>query len=149
MYRVFLCGLLYKYVPNVWKVLSVSYMLSSFTYIFYPAYPMDHMFMYPTACLVGVFVSDAVRGVPSKYPLLHALCVLPWVCGSVYGVWGYPMFIVPYVLSLLICGMHDWALFSGLTMLCSIWQSPLITLSMPVWMLLFLWFVRPGIFTRG
>lgn len=137
MYRVFLCGLLYKYVPDVWKVLCVSYMLSSITYIFNPTSPVHHMLIYPVACLVGVFASDAVRGVPSKYPLLHALCVVPWVCGSAYGVWGYPMFIVPYVLSLLICGMHNWALFSGVTMLFSVSQPPLITLSMPVWMLLF------------
>jgi len=151
MYRVFTAGLIYIYVPDMWKVLSLSYVMSSLSYIVsFGVQRMEgsivhHMFTYPVAVVVGVFVSAAVRQKPSKYPILHVMSVIPWVVGGFYGPLGYPIFLLPYVITLLIAKMYDWALISGVSMLliCAMvpFHSPLVSLALPVVVLfVYSWF---------
>lgn len=142
MYRVFLAGLLYIYVPNTWTLLGVSYISSSLSYILsfgleiMRGSMVHYMFTYPVAVLVGVFVSHAVAEKPSKYPALHVMAVLPWVAAGFYGPLGYPIFLFPYIVTLLIAGMHKWATVAGVSMLLNgilyPLHSPLISLSLPI-----------------
>ena len=60
MYRVFVAGLVYIYIPDTLRVLSFSYMLSSLSYILMRGSVVHHLFTYPVAVLVGTFVSQAV-----------------------------------------------------------------------------------------
>ena len=141
MYRVFLAGLVYIYIPDLWKILSISYMASSLSYIcsfgleFMHGSMVHHMFTYPVAVLVGVFVSKAVREKPSKYPTLHIMAVLPWIGAGFYGPLGY-LFLFPYITTLLIARMYKWAIVSGASMVLNValipLHSPLISLSLPV-----------------
>ena len=142
MYRVFVAGLVYVYVPDIWKILSVSYIISSLSYVVSFGFDamrgsmVHHMFTYPVAVLVGVFVSHAVAEKPSKHPLLHVMAVLPWTVGGFYGLLGYPMFLLPYVVTLLIARMYGWAVVSCVSMAlnCVLFplHSPLVSLSLPV-----------------
>ena len=142
LYRVYLAGLVYMYVPDVWKILSLSYVCSSLSYIssfgldFMVGSMVHHMFTYPVAVLVGVFVSRAVGEKPSKYPCLHIMSVLPWVSFGFYGPLGYPAFLLPYVVTLLIARMYGWAVVSlagmALTGALIPLHTPLASLSVPV-----------------
>lgn len=139
MYRVFVAGLVYIYVQDVWKVLSASYVCSSAAYILsfaIPWSPVHHMFTYPVAVLVGIFLACAVKPEPSKYPMLHVLAVLPWTVAGFYGALGYPAFIFPYVTSLLIAKMYRWALVAGCSMVLNSilipLHSPLVSLCVPI-----------------
>ena len=142
MYRVFLAGLLYIYIPDTWAILGMSYMASSLSYIFSFGFEfmhgsmVHHMFTYPVAVLVGVFVSQAVAEKPSKYPALHVMAVLPWVSSGFYGPLGYPLFLFPYIVTLLIARMYKWATVAGISMLLTSVlypaHSPLISLSVPI-----------------
>lgn len=138
MYRIFIAGLAYIYVQDVWKVMVASYATSSVAYILsfaMPWSPVHHMFTYPAGVMIGMFVSMAVNQEPSKHPVLHLLSVLPWTVAGFYG-FGY-MFMCPYVVTLLIAKMYRWALFSGSCMLLnSVFHSPLVSLSAPVLTLL-------------
>lgn len=146
MYRVFTAGLMYIYIPDIWKILSMSYTVSSISYIMsFGVQRMEgsivhHMFTYPVAVAIGVFVSKAVRQKPSKYPILHIMAVIPWMAGGFYGPLGYPVFILPYLVTMLIARMYDWALVSGLSMVLNgamfPLHSPLISLILPVAVLL-------------
>lgn len=151
MYRVFTAGLVYTYIPDIWKVMSFTYIASSLSYILsfgvesMQGSMVHHMFTYPVAVLVGVFVSMAVRQEPSKYPILHIMSVIPWMVGGFYGPLGYPIFIFPYVIALLIARMYDWAVVSGMSMLLNgamiPLHSPLISLVSPVAVLfVYSWF---------
>lgn len=151
MYRVFTAGLLYMYIPDIWKILSISYVASSMTYIVsfgiqrMGGSMVHHMFTYPVAVVIGTFVSKAVRQKPSKYPLLHIMSTLPWVISGFYGPLGYPIFLLPYVTTLLIAKMYDWALVSGLSMVLNgalfPLHSPLVSLIIPVVVLfVYSWF---------
>lgn len=120
----------------------MSYMASSLSYIssfgleIMHGSMVHHMFTYPVAVLVGVFVSHAVAENPSKYPTLHVMAVLPWVAAGFYGPLGYPIFLFPYIITLLIARMHKWALVAGISMLLNgalfPLHSPLISLSLPI-----------------
>jgi ABC-type phosphate transport system permease subunit len=106
---------------------------------------VHHMFTYPVAVIIGVFVSQAVRQKPSKYPMLHIMAVLPWVVGGFYGPLGYPMFILPYIGTLLIANMCDWATVAGISMMLNAalipLHSPLISLILPIVVLfVYSWF---------
>ena len=96
----------------------------------------NYMFTYPVAVLVGVFVSQAVAEKPSKYPTLHVMAVLPWVAAGFYGPLGYPIFLFPYIVTLLIARMRSWATVAGISMLLNgvlyPVHSPLISLSLPI-----------------
>ena len=151
MYRVYIAGLVYMYIHDPWKVLCLSYIASSLSYIVsFGVQRMEgsmvhHMFTYPVAVLVGVFVSEAVHQKPSKYPILHIMAVVPWVVGGFYGPLGYPVFIFPYVITLLIARMYEWATVAGLSMLLNgamfPLHSPLISLILPVVVLfVYSWF---------
>jgi len=139
MYRVFVAGLVYIYVQDVWKVLTASYVCSSAAYILSFAMswsPVHHMFTYPVAVLVGIFLSSAVKQEPSKYPMLHIMAVVPWTVAGFYGALGYPAFIFPYVTTLLIAKMYRWALVAGCSMVLTgiliPIHSPLVSLCVPV-----------------
>ena len=151
MYRVFMAGLLYIYIPDTWKILAISYMASSLAYIasfgleIMQGSMVHHMFTYPVAVMIGVFVSKAVAEKPCKYPTLHIMAVLPWVAAGFYGPIGYPIFIFPYVTTLLIAGMLKWASLSGICMMLNTalfpLHSPLISLSLPIMVLfVYSWF---------
>ena len=151
MYRVYLAGLLYIYIPDLWKILSLSYVCSSLSYIasfgleFMDVSLVHHMFTYPVAVLVGVFVSRAVGEKPSKYPSLHVMSVLPWLSFGFYGPLGYPAFVFPYVVTLLIARMYGWALVSGVGMALTgaliPLHTPLVSVSVPVVVLfVYSWF---------
>lgn len=141
MYRVFMAGLVYIYIPDIWTILSLSYMASSLSYIssfgleFMQGSMVHHMFTYPVAVLVGVFVSKAVQEKPSNYPILHIMAVVPWAVFGFYGPLGY-LFLFPYVITLLIARMYNWAIVAGVTMVlnCALipLHSPLISLSLPI-----------------
>jgi hypothetical protein len=142
MYRVFLAGLLYIYIPDMWKIMAMSYMASSLSYVssfglvFMRGSMVHHMFTYPVAVMVGVFVSHAVGESPGKFPTLHVMSVLPWVVGGFYGALGYPAFIFPYVVTLIVARMYKWAAVAGLSMVLTgallPLHSPLISLSLPI-----------------
>ena len=142
MYRVYIAGLVYIYVPDIWKIMTISYMVSSLSYIlsfglaFMQGSMVHHMFTYPVAVLVGVFVSRAAAESPSKYPTLHVLAVLPWVVMGFYGPIGYPGFLFPYVVTLLIARMYTWASVAGIGMMLNgalfPLHSPLISLCLPI-----------------
>lgn len=136
MYRVFVAGLVYIYVPDTLRVLSFSYMLSSLSYILVRGSVVHHLFTYPVAVLVGTFVSQAVGESPSRYPKFHVASVLAFMLAGLYGPFGYPLFFVPYVTLLLIAGMQKWAFVSGLSMVLTSamipLHSPLVSLSAPV-----------------
>ena len=139
MYRVFIAGLVYIYVKDVWKVLSASYACSSVAYLLsftMPWSPVHNMFTYPVAVLIGSFMAHTVNQEPSKYPVLHILAVLPWSVAGFYGAIGYPAFIFPYVITFLIAKMYRWALLAGGSMVCTgaliPLHSPLISLCLPV-----------------
>lgn len=139
MYRVFVAGLVYIYVQDVWKVLSASYVCSSMTFILSFAMswsPVHNMFTYPVAVLVGVFLATAVKPEPSKSPVLHILAVLPWLVSGFYGTIGYPAFIFPYIVTFLIAKMYKWALLAGGTMILNgiliPIHSPLVSLCLPI-----------------
>lgn len=139
MYRVFVAGLVYIYVPNVWKVLTASYLCSSLAFILSFAVewsPVHHMFTYPVAVTIGTFLARAVKQEPSLYPTLHILAVLPWTAAGIYGPIGYPIFISAYVSTLLIARMYKWAMLSSATMIitgiCIPLHSPLVSLCVPV-----------------
>ena len=142
MYRVYTAGLLYIYIPDIWKVFALSYIVSSMSYIvsfgidFMQGSMVHHMFTYPVAVLVGVFVSGAVAEKPCRYPTLHILSVLPWMVTGFYGPLGYPTFLFPYVITLLIGRMYKWTVFAGVGMLLNTMlfplYSPLFSLSLPI-----------------
>lgn len=151
MYRVFLAGLLYIYIPDIWKILAISYVASSLSYIASFGFEMmqgsmvHHMFTYPVAVMIGAFVSQAVAEKPCKYPTLHIMSVLPWMAAGFYGPLGYPVFIFPYVIPLLIAGMYKWTIVAGLSMMLNgalfPFHSPLISLSLPIVVLfVYSWF---------
>jgi len=103
------------------------------------------MFTYPAGVIIGIFVSMAVKQEPSRYPTLHLLAVVPWTAVGVYGTLGYPMFIFPYVITLLVAKMYRWAMFSGVCMLLNALliplHSPLVSLCIPVaTLLVYSWF---------
>jgi len=140
MYRVFVAGLVYIYVQDVWKVLAASYLCSSAGYILTLTgmtwSPVHHVFTYPVGVLVGVFLACAVKQEPSKYPILHIMAVVPWTVAGFYGAMGYPAFIFPYVTTLLIAKMYRWALVTGCSMvlngIMTPLHSPLVSLCVPV-----------------
>lgn len=136
MYRVFVAGLLYIYVPDEYKILSLSYVASSLSYIVFQESVVHHLFTYPVGVLVGMFVSRAVAETPCKYPTLHVASTLCFVAAGFYGPLGYPLFIFPYVVLLLIGGMYRWAVVSGASMVLigamMPLRSPLVSLTVPV-----------------
>lgn len=137
MYRVFVSGLVYIYVQDVWKVLSATYVCSSMAFILsfaVPWSPVHNMFTYPVAVLVGIFLAAAVKPKPSKFPALHILAVLPWLAAGFYGTMGYPAFLIPYVITFLIAKMYRWALLAGVTMVLNgiLIHSPLVSLCLPI-----------------
>lgn len=151
MYRVFMAGLLYMYIPDVWRVLAISYMASSMSYIVsfgveaLQGSIVHHMFTYPVAVMVGVFVSQAVAETPSKYPTLHIMAVLPWLAAGFYGPLGYPVFAFPYIITLLIARMYSWATVAGISMVLNgvfiFLHSPLVSLIIPIAVLfVYSWF---------
>ena len=145
MYRVFLAGLLYMYIPDTWRVLCISYVTSSLCFILsLGIVPMrgsavHHLFLYPVAVMIGVFVSRAVAETPSEEPTLHILSVLPWVCLGFYGPLGYA-FAIPYIIPLLIARMYRWAVVSVVSMALNSalipLHSPFVSLVVPVIVLL-------------
>lgn len=141
MYRVFMGGLLYIYIPDMWKVIAISYMASSLSYIIslglgLTGSMVHHMFTYPVAVTIGTFVSKAVAEKPCKHPILHILTVIPWTAAGFYGPLGYPIFIFPYVTTLLIARMYSWAIVAGLCMTLNgamfPLHSPLLSLILPI-----------------
>lgn len=142
MYRVYIAGLVYIYVQDTWRVLCFSYIASSLSYIVsfgiqcMEGSLVHHLFTYPVAIVLGVFVSECVRQKPSKYPLLHIMSTLPWVISGFYGPLGYPIFLLPYVTTLLIAKMYDWAIVSGVGMVLNgalfPLHSPLVSLIIPI-----------------
>lgn len=141
MYRVYIAGLLYIYIPNMLSILCVSYVVGSMSYImsfgfkFMQGSIVHYMFTYPVAAMIGVFVSRAVSEKPCRYPTLHILSVLPWMFAGFYGPIGYPGFLFPYLVTLLIARMYKWAVVSGLGMLLNgvmPLHSPLLSLSLPI-----------------
>lgn len=142
MYRVFVAGLAYIYVQDMWKVFTASYLLSSCTYIvsfcisWMHWHAVHHMFTYPVAVLVGVFLAKAVKQEPSTHPTLHILSVLPWMISGFYGPLGYPIFAFAYITSLLIAKMYNWTFVAGLSMILTgvfiPLHSPLVSLTIPV-----------------
>ena len=151
MYRVYTAGLLYIYVPDFWKILSLSYVASSLCYIlsfmfeFMQGAVVHHLFTYPVAVTVGVFVSRAVAEKPCKHPTFHVLSVLPWMVTGFYGPIGYPTFLFVYMITLLIARMYRWATVSGICMVLNSvvppMYSPLFSLSIPIVVLfVYSWF---------
>lgn len=151
MYRVFIAGLLYIYIPDTWKILAISYMASSMSYILsfgleiMQGSMVHHMFTYPVAVVIGTFVSKAVAEKPSEYPTLHIMAVLPFMAAGFYGPFGYPVFTFAYMVLLLIAGMHKWAAVAVLSMIVNgaliPFHSPLISLSVPIVVLfVYSWF---------
>jgi len=146
MYRVFVAGLVYIYVQDAYKVFTASYVLSSFGYIVSFGIPwmewhaVHHMFTYPTAALIGVFLAKAVNQGPSPHPVLHILSILPWMTSGFYGPIGYPIFTFAYIIPLLIAKMFNWALVAGLSMtltgIAFPLHSPMVSLTVPVCVLL-------------
>lgn len=139
MYRVFVSGLAHMYVRDVWKIMTVSYVSSSVMLILSFVWvwnPVHHMFTYPVGVLVGVFASSALQQKPSNHAALHMLSVLPWTGCGLYGALGYPMFILPYLVTLLIAKMYKWAVFSAVCMTLNALliplHSPLVSLCLPV-----------------
>lgn len=142
MYRVFVAGLAYIYIQDMWKVFTASYVLSSFVYIvsfgvtWVKWHAVHHMFTYPVAVLVGIFLAKAVKQEPSTYPTLHLLSVVPWMTSGFYGPLGYPIFTFAYIIPLLVAKMFKWASVAGLSMtlngiLFPI-HSPLVSITIPV-----------------
>ena len=142
MYRVFVAGLLYIYIPDTYRILAFSYMLSSLSFVlsfglvFMQGSMVHHFFTYPVAVLVGTFVSQAVGEKPCEYPTLHVASTLFLAAAGFYGPLGYPLFMIPYVVLLLIAGMRRWAFVSGASMVLTgamiPLHSPLVSLSAPV-----------------
>ena len=145
MYRVFICGLVYTYEQDIYKILAASYTLSSLSYIlsfglsWMQGSLVHHMFTYPVAVCVGVFCAAAVKDTPSKHPVLHILSTLPWVILGFHGTLGYT-FIFPYIVAGLIAQMYNWTTFSAISMMLigamTPLHSPLISLCVPVAVLL-------------